>query len=115
MQKKKNIPSSCSGVSSTSGSLSLSRLWELLPSTLDLSPLAASPSDKGSVAEERERIERIERVEAVEIVFLSFLNGRVRAVAPFRTVFFKDVALLEILEDLAETVSVDFAMVEKRA
>jgi hypothetical protein len=56
--------------------------------------LAASPSDKGSVAEERERIERIERVEAVEIVFLSFLNGCVRAVAPFRTVFFKDVALL---------------------
>lgn len=115
MQWANYTPSSCSGVSTTSGSLSLSLSWlrELLLSAVDLSP-SGSPSD-GSAVEERERIERIERVEAVEIVLLSFLNGRARAVAPFCTVFFKDLALLDTLEDLVEEVSGDFAMMEKGA
>ena len=68
--------------------------------------------------EERERIEQIERIEhfeAVEIVVLSFLKGHARAVAPFCTVFFKDLALLDTLEDLVEEVSVDFAIMEKGA
>lgn len=60
-----------------------------------------------------EERERIERVEAIEIDFLSFLKGRAMAVAPFCMFRLKDAALLEVVDDLVEDVSVDFAMMEK--
>ena len=56
--------------------------------------------------------EYIERVEAVEIDFLSFLNGRAMAFAPFRTNFLRDAALPEIIEDLVELVSIEFAIMQ---
>jgi hypothetical protein len=56
--------------------------------------------------DERECNERDE----VERDCLSFLNGRAAAFAPFCTDFLRDAAFPEMIEDLAEEVSVDFAM-----
>jgi hypothetical protein len=50
--------------------------------------------------------ERDERDEAVERDCLSFLKGRATAFAPFCTCFLRDAALVEMIEDLVEEVSV---------
>jgi hypothetical protein len=77
---------------------------------LDLFPGSTPSLSAGeTVVEERERFEHIE---AVERDFLSFLNGQVMAIAPFHTDFLRDVALLEITEDLVELVSIEFTIMQ---
>ena len=109
------IPSSCSGVNSTSGSLSLLWIsWWLLPTLTLLFP--ASLSDWRNVGLEDEweckECKECKECDEVERDCLSFLKGRVIAFVPFRTDFLRDAALPEMREDLVEEVSVDFTMKE---
>ena len=70
-----------------------------------LLPTASSRSDG---VDEREGIERV--ADRIETECLSFLNGRVTAFVPFLNVCLRDAALLEIIDDLVDPESADFAI-----
>ena len=68
-------------------------------------------SDGGSAVDKREAIEQV--AERVENDRLTFLKGRVTAFAVLWMVFLSDAALVEMLDDLVDPVSADFAMVRR--